>query len=157
MLKKLILAAALLCVTPALADGVRIVVPARDIARGETLSAADVTYQTVPVANAGLGAVSSLDDVVGFETRRVLRAGESLRASDLRHPVLVTKGTMISMSFEAPGITLTTMGRAMSEGGLGETITVQNPNSFRQITAIVTGQGQARAIASQPTQVTASR
>ena len=49
------------------------------------------------------------------------------------------------MIFEAPGITLTAAGRAMSEGGLGETVTVQNPVSFRQVSAIVTGPGQVRA------------
>ena len=33
------------------------------------------------------------------------------------------------------------MGRAMSEGGIGDTVTVQNPASFRMITAIVTAAG----------------
>ena len=45
------------------------------------------------------------------------------------------------------------MGRAMSEGGVGDTVTVQNPASFRMISAIVTGPGTVRAtgaIRSQP-------
>jgi flagella basal body P-ring formation protein FlgA len=33
----------------------------------------------------------------------------------------------------------------MSEGGLGETITVLNPISFRQIMAVVTGPGSVKA------------
>ena len=89
--------------------------------------------------------MTSVNDLVGMQTRRVLHAGESVRLDDVRHPILVTKGSTVTMTFEAPGITLTAAGRAMSEGGLGETVTVQNPVSFRQVSAIVTGPGQVNA------------
>ena len=48
------------------------------------------------------------------------------------------------MIFEAPGITLSTTGRAMAEGGMGESIPVLNPISHRQIDAIVSGTGTVR-------------
>jgi flagella basal body P-ring formation protein FlgA len=35
----------------------------------------------------------------------------------------------------------------MSEGGIGETVTVQNPASYRQISAVVTGPGTVKAVA----------
>jgi len=75
----------------------------------------------------------------------VLRAGQPVRADDVRKPILVTKGQTITMTFAAPGLTLTATGRAMSEGGMGETVTVQNPVSYRQITGVVTGAGEVRA------------
>ena len=124
--------------------GVRIVVPSHDIARGETIAQTDLAYKTVSDTVMS-GTVSSMDDLIGMATRRVLHAGESVRLEDVRRPTLVAKGSTVTMSFEAPGITLTTMGRAMSEGGLGETVTVQNPASFRQVSAVVTGPGQVRA------------
>ncbi len=80
-----------------------------------------------------------------WKTRRVLRAGETISASDLRHPVVVNKGQTVTMTFAAPGVDLTAMGRAMSEGGVGDTVTVQNPASFRMVTAIVTAAGTVRA------------
>jgi flagella basal body P-ring formation protein FlgA len=49
------------------------------------------------------------------------------------------------MTFNVPGIILTATGRAMTEGGLGESVVVQNPVSFRQVTCTVTGPGEARA------------
>jgi flagella basal body P-ring formation protein FlgA len=49
------------------------------------------------------------------------------------------------MTFAEPGITLTSIGRATSEGGMGETVTIVNPVSYRQITGIVTGPGTVRA------------
>jgi flagella basal body P-ring formation protein FlgA len=83
---------------------------------------------------------------VGRQTRRVLRAGLSMRNDDVRAPILVNKGTTVTMVFDAPGITLTATGKAMSEGGLGETVTVQNPASYRQISAVVTGPGTVKAM-----------
>jgi len=141
----LLLAFGLLLCWPAFADtGLRIVVPSHDIARGDTISASDLTYRTAPDNTFG-GAVTAMDQLVGMQTRRVLRAGEGVRAEDVRKPILVTKGSTVTMTFEAPGITLTALGRAMSEGGMGETVTVQNPNSFRLVSAIVIGPGQVRA------------
>jgi flagella basal body P-ring formation protein FlgA len=137
---------ALAMVAPALADtNARIVVPAHDIARGEVISESDLAYQSVPVGSVYPGAITDPSAVEGLEARRVLRTGEGLRVSDLRHPVLVAKGTTVTMTFAAPGIELTAVGRAMNEGGLGETVVVQNPVSFRQVSAIVTGSGQVRA------------
>ena len=137
---------ALVMAYPAFADtGVRIVVPARDIARGDTISESDLTYVFAEPANVLPGTVTNMDSLVGMQTRRVLRGGESVRVDDVRRPILVTKGSTVTMVFEAPGVVLTATGKAMSEGGLGESVTVLNPVSYRQITAVVSGQGTVRA------------
>jgi len=124
--------------------GVKVVVPAHDIARGTAITDADLTYGTLN-GEVMSGIITDMDDVVGLEPRRTLRAGEALRAQDLRHPVVVTKGQTVTMTFAAPGIVLTATGKAMSQGGVGETVTVQNPVSFRQISCVVTGPGEVRA------------
>ena len=143
MMRFCLLALALLLAYPAF-GGVRAVVPNHDIARGSVITAGDVTYG-VAANDIMSGIVTSTNDVIGMETRRTLRAGETLRLSDLRRPVLVAKGSTVTMVFEAPGIELTATGRAMSEGGLGETVTIQNPTSYRQISGVVVGPGQVRA------------
>lgn len=142
-MRTFLIACALLLCSPAVA-GIRVVVPNHDIARGATLTESDLTFSTT-ANDTMMGTVVAMSDVVGMQTRRVLRAGEMLRLEDLRRPVLVSKGSTVTMSFEAPGIVLTATGRAMSEGGMGENVTVQNPASYRQITAIVIGPGQVRA------------
>ena len=82
------------------------------------ISDADLAY--VNVASAYPGVLTSMNDLNGLEARRVLHAGEAVRPDDVRRPILVTKGATVTMTFQAPGITLTAVGRAMSEGGLGE-------------------------------------
>lgn len=129
---------------PALAD-VRIVVPAHDIARGDVIADSDLTFGTITGTAMMNGTVTTMDALKGMEARRMLRAGQAVSISDVRHPILVTKGQTITMTFEAPGVDLTAMGRALSEGGIGDSITVQNPASFRMINAVVTGLGTVRA------------
>ena len=136
-------ALALLLSWPAF-GGVRVVVPARDIARGSVIAESDLTYGTAASDVSG-GIATNVAEITGLEARRTLRAGETLRLQDFRHPVLVVKGSTVTMVFEAPGIVLAATGRAMSEGGMGETVTIQNPASFRQISGVVTGPGQVRA------------
>lgn len=143
MMRFWLFAFALILAYPAL-GGARVVVPNHDIARGQVIGESDMTYSLVN-GQVMAGIVTSLGDVVGLEARRTLRAGETLRLSDLRHPVLVAKGSTVTMVFEAPGVVLTATGRAMSEGGLGETVTIQNPATYRQISGIVIGPGQVQA------------
>jgi flagella basal body P-ring formation protein FlgA len=136
---------ALLMAYPAFAEtGMRVVVPNRDIARGETIAEADLVYGTIPSTNVFAGIATSADALRGMEARRVLRAGQIVRIDDVRHPVVIAKGAIVTMTFEAPGVVLSASGRAMSEGGLGDTVTVQNPASFRQISGVVTGPGTVR-------------
>jgi flagella basal body P-ring formation protein FlgA len=126
-------------------DSVRVVVPAHDIARGEVIAKADLTYGTIPSTTSLSGVATSANDLDGREARRLLRAGETVRVDDIRRPILVTKGSTVTMTFELPGVSVTAVGRAVSEGGLGESVTVLNPVSYRQITATVTGAGQVKA------------
>jgi|ERR1019366_217503 flagella basal body P-ring formation protein FlgA len=138
----LLFVAVQLTAVPATAEtGVRIVVPAHDIARGQTISESDLTYATVSGNALMAGTVSNIAAVKDMEARRLLHAGETLRADDVRHPIVVTKGQTITMLFRAPGVELTAMGRAMGEGGIGDTITVQNPSSYRMISGVVSAPG----------------
>lgn len=139
---------------PAIAAGQRIVVPLHDIARGDVVGPADFTV--VPVSGMmQTGTVTAVAQVSGLETRRPLRAGESLRTVDFRHPIIVPKGATVTMIYEVPGVSLNATMRAITAGGMGEIVTVQNPVSFRQVSAIVIGPGQVRAVASNGMTITA--
>jgi len=121
-----------------------LVVPAHDIARGALIGEDDLTTKLVPVLRKSGTVISDIEDVAGREAKRALRAGELIRASDLKRPTLVAKGSNVTMVFEVPGIALTSVGRAMAEGGEGDTIAVLNPTSYRQVSAVITGPGTVR-------------
>lgn len=125
--------------------GLRIVVPAHDIARGDVIDASDLSYIRVDGAVLMSGVLTRMEDVTGLQARRQLSAGQAFRSADLRHPIVITKGQAVTMQFDAPGVALTAMGRAMGEGGVGDTVTVQNPATFRMISTIVIAPGTVRA------------
>lgn len=146
ILRTLLFVGALLMAYPAFADtGMRVVVPNHDIARGATIAGSDLVYGTIPASNVFSGVATSMDELAGMEARRMLHAGQIVRVDDVRHPILVVKGSIVTMTFEAPGVILTASGRAMSEGGMGDVVTIQNPASFRQISATVIGAASVRA------------
>jgi flagellar basal body P-ring formation protein FlgA len=120
---------------------VDVAVPSRDIARGAKITEDDLTYAPVAASRAGGNVVRSIDAAAGKEARRALRAGELIRDSDLKRPVLVAKGSTVTMVFETPGIRLTAVGRALSEGAAGDAISVLNPTSYRQVEATVIAPG----------------
>ena len=123
------------------ADQTEIVVPAHDIARGAVIAEGDLTIKSIAVMRVNDGIVRNAADAAGKEAKRALRAGEFLRNSDLKRPALVAKGSNVTMIFEAPGIHLTAVGRALAEGGEGDSIAVLNPTSYRQVIAVVTAPG----------------
>ncbi|MGB8603306.1 MAG: flagellar basal body P-ring formation chaperone FlgA [Rhizomicrobium sp.] len=138
----------------AYAGGQRIVVPVHDIARGDVVGPADFTV--VPVSGiTQSGTVTAAAQISGLETRRALRAGEAMRTVDFRHPIIVTKGSTVTMVYEVPGVSLNATMRAISAGGMGEMVTVQNPVSFRQVSAIVIGPGQVKAVTGSGLTITA--
>ena len=140
-----VLPALLLATGSAFAGTVRIVVPSHDIARGETIGEGDLTFTTVDGSALMSGVPTRIEEIKGMQTRRMLSAGQPFRADDVRRPIVITKGQTVTMQFAAPGVELTAMGRAMSEGGVGDTVTIQNPVSYRMIAGTVVAPGTVRA------------
>jgi flagellar basal body P-ring formation protein FlgA len=153
MTRKFLLYLGLFALAPALflaagsafASTVRIVVPAHDIARGDTISENDLTYATMDGAALMSGVPTKIDEMKGMQARRTLSAGQPFRGDDVRRPIVITKGQTVTMQFVVPGVELTAMGRAMSEGGVGDTVTIQNPVSYRMISGVVIAPGTVRA------------
>ena len=152
-----ILPALLLATGSAFAGTVRIVVPAHDIPRGDTIAESDLTYTTVDGAALMAGVPTKIDEVKGMQARRMLSSGQPFRGEDVRRPIIITKGQTVTMQFIVPGVELTAMGRAMSEGGVGDTVTVQNPISFRMVNATVVGPGAVRAADLAASPITTAR
>lgn len=132
-------------------DAATIPVPLRDIARGQVIAYDDLVEQPV-TGNVGGNVVTDIDAVIGMEARKPLRAGSTIAYSELREPVLVPKGSLVTLRVSLPGIELTTTAKSMDQGALGEVIRVMNMSSMRSVQAVVTGHGTAEVpVAAQPT------
>ena len=82
MIRKLAIFVALLSVfaAPALADAnIRVVVPARDIARGEVLASSDLTFGTFTGAAMMGGTITSMDAATGTKPAAFCMQGKRSR------------------------------------------------------------------------------
>lgn len=122
-------------------ETVEVAVLTRDIDRADTLKASDVALERRPKAEV-TGEPASRERSVGMQLRRAMRAGTPLRAADIVKPDFVVRDQAVTVIFQAPGLYLTTRGKAVESGAEGDTVSVLNLQSKRTLTGIVTGRGQ---------------
>ena len=107
------------------------------IAAGQIIAGDDLSSIKVPANRAGANIVTESSRLIGKMARRNLRPNVPLRANDIRRPVTIAKGSIVAMVVTAPGMTLTTAGRALEDGATGDTIRVLNTRTHATVEARV--------------------
>lgn len=114
---------------------------ARNIAAGEVIAPEDLVWGKAAVAPSD--GPRDPDAMIGLAARRPLHAGAAALAHDASAPQVIKSGDIITITFEADGVSLSLQGKALSAAGVGETLNVENTQSKKVIQAVVTGPGQA--------------
>lgn len=125
--------------TGTVVETLAVAVTTRALAPGATVRPSDVVLERRPKAQAGSDTVGATADAIGLALRIPVRAGQPLRRSDLTVPKIVHRDEEITLTYEVPGILLTTRGKALEGGAEGDVISVINVESKRAIQGIVTG------------------
>ena len=110
--------------------------------RGHRVQAGDLSRQVLE-----LGALNGqylIDDqaAVGQALRRSVGHGERLTPALLQAAVLVRRGEPVVMQLQSANFVIHANGLAMSNGAVGERVTVQNLGSKRVVHGTVTGTGK---------------
>lgn len=126
---------------PAARANVDVLTWTRNIAAGDVVQPQDLVWAKVAVAPAD--AATDPDAVVGQAARRTLRAGAAVAGRDVAAPQVVKANEIVTLTFDEGGITLTLQAKALSGGGVGETINALNVTSKKTLQAVVSGPGQA--------------
>jgi flagella basal body P-ring formation protein FlgA len=137
-------------VTGTLVETVEAVVPLRQIAQGDVLKASDVMVERRPKTDA-----VALEDAIGFAAKRTLKPGEVIRTADLMKPELVGRNESVTLVFEAPGMLLTVLGKALDAGTMGDVINVMNVQSKRTLQGTVIGPARV-AVSTMPPRLAAN-
>jgi flagellar basal body P-ring formation protein FlgA len=101
-------------------------IPAQSIITAEDLVA---SAQVIP------GSLSDPASIIGMETRVALYAGRPIRQGDVGFPAVVDRNQIIMLSYQHNGLAISTEGRALGRGGVGDLIRVMNLSSRATVTA----------------------
>ena len=113
----------------------------RPLGRGDIVQDGDIALQRVPFRQALRLDVIDIAALIGKAAKRPLRAGAQISAGDFTLPIVVQRNGIVSIQFKTKGLTLSARGRALSEGAIGDTVTVLNAQSKRTLQAIVEAPG----------------
>lgn len=123
------------------------------VEHGEILKASDFTTVRRPKAEGPV--ITDPRAAAGLAARHPLRPGQPLHDADLMKPALVQRNDVVTIFYEAPGISLTLRGQAQDAGALSDTINVMNVQSKRLVQGVVTGPGRV-TVAAVPARVVES-
>ena len=127
----------------------------RGLSRGSIIREADVELQ--PAATGAGAGFHSLAEVLGREVTRAVAAGKPLLPDDLRPPLAVHRGEVVTVYANAAGIRIRTTARARDEGGEGELVSVQSLLDHSTYYARVSGIREVEVFARVARGVRASR
>jgi len=117
-------------------------VPAHRVLGGDVIRKQDLKWIKVRVKRLQNDVIMTEQDLIGKSPVRGLREGQPVRVSAVRNPVLVKKGSLVTILLMAPKMTLTAQGKALSDGSEGDVIQVKNTRSKIVVEAEVTGSGR---------------
>jgi flagella basal body P-ring formation protein FlgA len=113
----------------------------RSLNAGEIVQPTDLSW--IKVAAAPADSPGDAGAVIGQAAKRPLRAGAVVQARDVGSAVVIKPGDVVTVTYEADGISLSLEGKAMGAAGIGEALAVQNTQSKKTVQTMVVGPGQA--------------
>lgn len=120
---------------------VNVAVLKRSVNRGSVISSDDFTIETQPRMKLAVDAITDVQTLNGMSAKRQISAGQHLKLSDVERSRKVNKNDMVTIMFETGGITLSTRGKAMADGALGDVVAVQNTQSKKILEGRIVGAG----------------
>ncbi|MBT6883906.1 MAG: flagellar basal body P-ring formation protein FlgA [Rhodospirillaceae bacterium] len=121
---------------------VEVPVLSRRVLAGETIKEEDIKWIKLRSGLLQANTVTGEAELIGKTPRRGLRAGFPILASSVRRPILVAKGSLITMVLRAPKMLLTAQGKALDNGSDGDVIRINNTQSNKIVEAEVIGHGR---------------
>jgi flagella basal body P-ring formation protein FlgA len=133
-----------------------VVVTTVALPRGAIIRPGDVKLQPGNPTEGALQVFTSIEDVIGKETTRILTIGQILDDSLVQRPLLVRRGEIVTVYARSAGIRVRTTARAREDGSQGDLITVESVQDRKSFFARVTGAqevdvfGQAQQAPAEP-------
>ena len=123
---------------------VRVLAARRALLYGTRITRADLKMVELPINSRKLrSALTDISQVLGMEIRFRRKAGDVLRARDLRPARLVQRRSTVQVAYDVEGVRVVLQALALNDAAHGETVRLRNRYSGREFSAVVDGLGHA--------------
>lgn len=127
-----------------------VMVSARPLRLGQEITDADVKEEQRSVAFLTGQPAIRRDEVVGRQTRRALGSNRVLGLEDVEDKPAIRKGDSVTLLVRTQGMLVTCLGEALQDGRKGETISVLNSATRKQLRGKVMGSGEVQILYQSP-------
>ena len=114
-----------------------VVIATRPLERGEVIGESDVALARRDLAHLQGRVCRKPEEVVGLRMKSAVRGNSPLRSDYLERVPLVVSGQLVTIVAENEMVRITASGRAKGSGALGDTISVLNLSSQKELAARV--------------------
>jgi flagella basal body P-ring formation protein FlgA len=118
-----------------------VVVARRYLPRGTVLTGDTVELASKDVGTLNMGYFSAVSDLSGQVLKRALRPGVVVTPGLIAPVMAVRRGERVEIRARAGGLEVTSMGKALADGAVGDWIEVRNMSSKKVIEGRVEGPG----------------
>ena len=120
------------------------VVPTRVLQIDSVIDAEDVMVHRIKLTDLDHQLITNVADVIGKSATRPLQTNNPIRLGMVKKPYAVRKGDRVSIEARRGGLSIQTVGVTKASGELGQSITVANVDSGKEVRAKVVGPGAVR-------------
>jgi len=123
---------------------VSVPVLAKKMYRGDIIRKHHLEWKKVRKSSIRRQTVTDAKQLIGMAAKRMIGSGRPIRISQIRRPLLIAKGGIVTIRLDYANMALTTQGLSLDEGSLGDVVRVRNPQSKKIVEARVTGSNRVR-------------
>ncbi len=106
---------------------------------GEIIGMGDLDFIDVSIKSLPRDIILDADKIAGTTPRRIAAAGKPLSFNDVQPPLLVSRGEAITIFFKEGPLTVSTKGKSLQNGAMGDLIQITNITSNKNLSGVVTG------------------
>jgi flagella basal body P-ring formation protein FlgA len=119
----------------------QVLVARENLAMGAALRREDFRDERLDIAPIAEKALGPKDDLTGMRLKRPIVAGTPLTLADIDAPKPIQRNQNVTVQYTGGTIGLETIGVALSEGRIGDMVSVRNPSTNQVYSARVAGAG----------------
>lgn len=113
----------------------------KTLKNGDIIGDRDIDHINIYAKELQPDMIMDTESLIGMTPRRMVSPGKPVRGIDIITPELVSRGNNVTLVFDSAPLYLTAKGKALQDGGKGDTVRVVNIASNRTIEGIVSADG----------------